>query len=155
MKMLFVQTAKHKVNRDISSDILVNFPEMIFKHTEWEYSYQQRADGCFLKPTFKNMPYRNSFVPEIDVVVSRHDAQTMLHINGRPVKFVRVFMTLWLGFLLAIEAFLFALVITSDLKSIFPVFIPAGMCIFGYLLCELGTKITFNSVVKAIRKECR
>lgn len=153
MKIPFTQTARHNINSNISSDFFAKLPEMILNHTAWEYSYQHRVDGCFLKPTFKNMPYRNSFVPEINIVASCHDTQTMLHISGQPVKFVRIFMAFWFSFLLLMEMFLLVLIITSR-DSIFPVFIPIGMGVFGYLLCELGTKVTFNSVVKAIKKEC-
>lgn len=154
MTRLFVQMAEHKSNNTAYSDFLQKLPEVILKHTDWEYKYQQSNTGCFLKPTFRNMPYTNSFVPEIDIVVSNHEAYTTLHISGQPVKFVRVFMALWFGFSSLMEMFLLILAITSNLDSIIPVFIPIVLCVFGYLLCELGTKATFNSVVKAIQKEC-
>ena len=154
MTRLFTQRAEHKINTTVYSDFLQKLPEVIRKHTNWEYKYQQRNAGCFLKPTFRNMPYRNSFVPEIDIIVSNHEAYTMLHITGKPVKFVRVFMALWFCFLSLMEVFLLILAITSNLDSIIPVFIPIAICVFGYLLCELGTKVTFRSVVKAIQKGC-
>ena len=72
---------------------------------------------------------------------------------GQPVKFVRDFMALWFSFLLAMEVFIVILAITSNLDSLFPLFIPLPMYAFGYLLCKLATKATFNSVVKAIKKE--
>ena len=153
MTLLFAQTATHRINNTICSDFLEKLPEVIRKHTEWDYSYQHRNTGCFLKPTFCNMPYRNSFVPEIDIVVSCHEAHTMLHLSGQPVKSVRVFMALWFSFLLMMELFLLILAITSKLDRLFPVFIPVVMCVFGYLLCKLATKVTFNSVVRAIQKE--
>ena len=106
-----------------------------------------------MKPTFRNMPYRNSFVLEINVVISNHNSQTELQIIGQPVKFVRVIMALWFSFLLAMEVFFVILAITSNLDSLFPLFIPLAMCVFGYLLCKFATKATFNSVVKAIKKE--
>jgi len=153
MTSLFTQMAKHRMNNDVYSDFLSKLPEAIRKHTDWEYSYQQNNAGCFLKPTFRNMPYKNAFVPEICIIVSNHEAYTMLHITGQPVKFVRIFMALWFSFLLAMEAFFIILSITSSLDSLFPLFIPLAMCAFGYLLCKLATKATFNSVVNAIKKE--
>jgi hypothetical protein len=99
------------------------------------------------------MPYRNSFVPEIDIVISNRDSKTELQMIGRPVKFVRVFMAFWFSFLLVMQVFIVILAITSSLDSLFPLFIPLAMCTFGYLLCKLATKATFNSVVKAIKKE--
>ena len=153
MKRLFTQTAEYKTSNTSYSEFLQKLPEVIYKYTNWEYKSQQSCAGYFLKPTFRNMPYRNSFVPEIDIVVSNHEAYTMLHITGQPVKFVRIFMALWFGFLSLMEVFLLILAITSNLDSIIPIFIPIVMCAFGYLLCKFGTKATFNSVIKAIKKE--
>lgn len=62
-------------------------------------------------------------------------------------------MALWFSFLLVMEVFFIVLAITSNLDRLFPLFIPLAMCAFGYLLCKLATKATFNSVVKAIKKE--
>lgn len=153
MKFPFTQTVTHIINSNISSDFFAKLPEKILSHTNLEYSCQQRVDGCFLKPTFKNMPYRNSFVPEINIIASCHDSQTTLHISGQPVKFVRVFMAFWFSFWLLFEVLEFVLLITSK-DSIFPALATTGFGVFGYLLCELATKATFRSVVKAIKKEC-
>ena len=150
---LFTEMATHCINKTISTNGFEILPDVIRQHTNWDYAYHQKPTGCSLKPTFRNMPYRNSFVPEIDVVISNHNSQTELQIIGQPVKFVRVFMTLWFSFLLALEVFFIILAITSNLDRLFPLFIPPAMCAFGYLLCKLATKATFNSVVKAIKKE--
>ena len=150
---LFTEMATHCINKTISTNDFEILPAVIRKHTDWDYTYQQKSEGCFLKPTFHNMPYRNSFVPEIDIVISNHDSQTALQMTGQPVKFVRVFMALWFSFLLVMEVLFIILAITSNLDSLFPLFIPLAMCVFGYLLCKLGTKATFNSVIKAIKKE--
>ena len=151
---LFTEMATHCINETISTnngfEIL---PEVIRQHTDWDYTYQQKPTGYSLKPTFRNMPYTNSFVPEIDIVISNRDSKTELQMIGRPVKFVRVFMAFGFSFLLVMEVFIVILAITSILDSLFPLFIPLAMCAFGYLLCKLATKATFNSVVKAIKKE--
>ena len=150
---LFTEMATHCINKTISTNGFEILPEVILQHTDWDYAYHQKTTGCNLKPTFRNMPYRNSFVPEIDIVISNRDSQTELQMIGQPVKFVRVFMALWFSFLLAMEVFFVILAITSNLDSLFPLFIPLAMCTFGYLLCKLATKATFNSVVNAIKKE--
>lgn len=149
----FTQETKYNISSTIGSDFFAKIPEAIRKHTDWEYSCQEKDSGCYLKPTFKNMPYRNAFVPEIEIDVSCNDTETTLRMRGQPVKSVRVFMALWFGLLLVIELILLALAITSNLSSVFLVFIPVGICLFSYLLCELATKITFKSVVKAIQRE--
>ena len=153
MKRLFTQMAEHKIKNADCSEFLKKLPYLIYTYTDWPYKYQQRNDGYFLKPIFRNTLYRNSFIPEIDIVVSNVEDYTMLHITGRPVKFIRVFMTFWMGLLSLIEVYLLILAITSKLNGIFPVFIPIIMCLFGYLLCELSTKVAFNSVVKVIKEE--
>ena len=153
MAILFTQTMEHKINNTFSSDFLQKLPEVIRKHTDWDYIYQQRDSGCFLIPTFHNMPYRNSFVPEIDVIVSHYEGYSLLHITGQPVKSVRIFMSFWFVFMSFLEVILLILAIASNPISIIPVVIPIAMCVFGYLLCELATKATFNSIVKAIKKE--
>ena len=150
---LFTEMATHCINKTISTNGFEILPDVIRQHTNWDYAYHQKPTGCSLKPTFRNMPYRNSFVPEIDVVISNHNSQTELQITGQPVKFVCVFMALWFSFLLVMEVIFAILAISSNLDSLFLLIIPLAMCAFGYLLCKLATKATFNSVVKAIKKE--
>ena len=151
MKRLFTQTAEYKTSNTSYSEFLQKLPEVIYKYTNWEYKSQQRCAGYFLKPTFRNMPYRNSFVPEIDIVVSNHEAYTMLHITGQPVKFVRIFMAFWFGFLALMEGFLLIAAVNSTLSNMFSVLIPIGMGVFGYLLCKLATKATFHAVMNAVK----
>lgn len=155
MKSIFSQTAKHSIADTICPVCLNDLPQLIRKHTDWDYTCTQTDRGYYLKPTFHNMPYRNSFVPEIDIVVSRNDAQTVLYMSGWPVKFVRIFMAIWFSLLLMMEVFLLVLAISSNLDRLFPVFIPLIMCAFGYLLCKIATGATFRSVIKAIQKELR
>ena len=153
MMRLFTEKATHCINKIISANGFEVLPEVIRQHTDLDYAYQQKHAGCNLKPTFRNMPYRNSFVPEIDIIIFNRDSQTELQMIGQPIKFVRIFMASWFSFLLTMEVFFIILAITSNLDSLFPLFIPLAMCAFGYLLCKLATKATFSSVVKAIKKE--
>ena len=150
---LFTEMETHCINKTIPTNGFEILPEVIRQHTDWDYEYQKKSTGCRLKPTFRNMPYRNSFAPEIDIVISNRDSQTELQMIGQPVKFVRVFMALWFSFLLAMEVFYIIRAITSNLDSIFPLLIPLAMCACGYLLCKLAMKATYNSVVNAIKKE--
>lgn len=150
---LFTEKATHRINKTISSNCFEVFPIIIRQHTDLDYNYQQKPTGCSLKPTFRNMPFRNSFVPEIDIVIFNRDIQTELQIFGRPIKSVRIFMAFWFCFLLAMELLFIILAITSILDSLFLLFIPLAMCAFGFLLCKLATKSAFHSVVKSIKKE--
>jgi hypothetical protein len=152
MKFLFTPTFEHQVKSTCSSDMLHSLPEMILRHTDWDYTYKQTDTGCVLTPTFR-IPYRNGFVPEIEIAVSHEEDQTILHLTGQPVKAVRIFMSCWYGFLLLMEVFLLVSAITSGLDTLFFLLIPVGFCAFGWLLCKYATKATFGSVVKAIQKE--
>ena len=153
MESIFAQAAEHRIASTTCPACLNDLPILVSKHTDWDYVCTQTDAGYYLKPTFHNMSYRNSFVPEIDIVVSRNDAQTILYIGGRPVKFVRVFMTIYFCFALMMEILLLVLAITSNLDSLFPVFIPIILCVFGYLLCKIATTTTFKSIMKAFQKE--
>lgn len=153
MKHIFTSSTRHSIKNTVCPDYLKKLPEAILKHTDWDYSYEQTDSGCFLKPTFQNMPYRNSFVPEIDIVVSENNNQAILLITGSPVKAVRVFYICVCTFLLIIEVSLLLSFITSGIKSIFPLFIPIGIIVLNFLILKIGTRITFNSIVKAIRNE--
>ena len=155
MKSIFTQTVEHSIANTTCHVCLNELPLLIRKHTDWDYACEQTDTGCFLKPAFRNMPYRNPFVPEIDVVVSRNDTQAILYMSGQPVKSVRVFMAIWFGFSLMMEVFLLTLAITFNLDRLFPVFIPIILCAFGYLLCKIATRATFKSVINAIQKELK
>lgn len=152
MKIGFSQTTVHKITCPISRNLPDTLPEAIQQDTGWNYICAQNANGYLLKPTFRNMPYRNSFVPEIVVVISQDNDQPVLHIQGQPVKFVRIFMKFWFGFLLLMEVFLLAMAATASLDNLFSLFIPIIMCIFGNVLCAIGTKASFQTIVKAIQK---
>lgn len=153
MKIGFSQTAEHRVNEVIGTDCFENLPKVIHEQTNLDYSCEQTTDGCLLKPSFRNVPFRNSFVPEIDIDISQDNGQTFLYMKGQPVKSVRIFMVFWFVFLIIMEMVLLVTAITSKLESLFPVFVPIVMCAFGYFLCRFATRFTFISVVKAIRKE--
>ena len=77
---LFTERTTLCINKIISTNGFEVLPEVIRQHTDWDYTYQQRLTGCSLKPTFRNMPYRNSFVPEIEIVISNRDSQTELQL---------------------------------------------------------------------------
>lgn len=152
MKFVFEHTAEHSTANKSCSDRLKYLPEIIQRHSGWNYLYKQTETGCFLEPTFRNNPYINSFAPEIDVVVSYDDDQTVFSIKGQPVNFVRWFMTFWFGFALMMQVSVLVFALEPESYS-FHTFIPLYMCIFGYFLCRFATKSTFDSVVKAIQKE--
>ena len=154
MKIGFLQTARHSINETISNERLEKLPEVISKQTDFNYLYESKDNGCVLKPTFRKMPYRNSFVPEIDIEITENSEQTCLEIKGQPAKFVRIFMTIWCVTLLIMSVVFIALVLVSQFDRI-SVIIPLCMCAYGYFLCEFGTKITFRSIVNVIRQELK
>ena len=91
----FTQTAEYSTDSTFGGESLKELPSAILKHTQWEYLYQKTENGCFLKPTFRNMPGRNSFVPEIDITLSSREEKTVLSISGKPIKVVGKFMAFY------------------------------------------------------------
>lgn len=153
MRSVFTKTAEHRIADSACSLSLSELPGLIYKHTGFDYAFAATDKGYFLKPTFRNMPYRNSFVPEIDVTVSRNDTETILHMSGRPIKPIRIFWGRWFGFLLLMQVFLLVFALSSEAALSFQFFIPIILCVFAFLLCKIATGHAFKSVVEAIRKE--
>ncbi len=153
MKALLAQTAKHEIDNAIPFTTFEKLPEIIWEHTDWEYTYRQTSTGCFLKPTFRNMPYRNSFIPEIDITVSCDEAHTTLHISGRPVKSVRIFMTLFYAIWSVFSVLLIILAITTQQDILFIAIMPLVLGAFFLLVGKFSLQAIFNSIVKAIQKE--
>jgi hypothetical protein len=152
MNIGFSQTAEHHLCGTLPhpfSDALI---KAIQSHSGWQYSCTQTTDGYYLKPTFRNMPYRNSFVPEITIDLSEHNGQTTLVLTGQPIAPVRIFMWVWLSFTATMQVLLLALMLLSGKFQLIPSLIPSIMILFGYLLCKLATRFTFRSVVAAIVK---
>ena len=134
------------------ADLTECLPKAIRQHAGWNYTGKAIADGCLLEPIFRDMPYRNSFVPEVTVRVSRDKGQCSLHMNCRPVMFIRIFMGIWFGGLFGMELLLMLIALFSEM-ALFPLLIPVMMCAFGYLLCKIVTNRTFRAVAKAIQTE--
>lgn len=153
MRSVFTKTAEHRIADSACSLSLSELPGLIYKHTGLDYAFAATDKGYFLKPTFRNMPYRNSLVPEIDVVISRNDTETILHMSGRPIKLIRIFIGSWFGFLLQIQVFLLAFALSSASALSLQFFIPITLCAFAYILCKIAAGHAFRAVMEAIRKE--
>lgn len=152
MRIGFSQTAEHCMNRIVSTDYFYNLPNVIYRHTYLNYTCKQTDHGYFLEPTFRKMPYANSFVPEIDIVISQNNGQTILNLTGRPVKFVRIFTMYWFGCLALMELLLLIFAAIFDLSYLLFGLFPVILCLFAYLFCKIATKLTFQKVLKAIQK---
>ncbi|MBE6880285.1 MAG: hypothetical protein E7490_05580 [Ruminococcaceae bacterium] len=153
MKNVFSQATEISVKTSPISERLKILPQDILKHTDREYSCEITDKGCYLKPTFRNMPYKNSFVPELSVTITEKGDEAVLQMTGKPVKAVRIFNICFCAFLLIIEVLLLLLFITSGIRSIFPLFIPIVIILLNFLIIKVGTASTFKSVVRAISKE--
>lgn len=152
MNFIFEHTAKYATEKISCSEQLKDLPDIVQKHSGWNYSYKTTENGCFLEPTSRNNPYINSFAPEIDIVVSYNGVQAIFDIKGRPVKFVRWFVSFWLIGILMLQIFVLIFALEPQAYR-FIDFIPLYMFIFGCCLCRFATKSTFDAVVKAVQKE--
>lgn len=142
------------IKGSVPADMEERLPKAICQRAGWKYTCGTLPDGYLLEPTFRDMPYRNSFVPEISLVASQINGQPAWMMKGRPVMFIRIFMGIWFGGLLRMELLLLLIAAVSGLgEDWFLVLIPVLMCAFGYLLCKIVTNRTFRAVAKAIQTE--
>ena len=152
MNIGFSVSETYTINGPTTVEFSEHLLKTIYRYAGWKYNYTQKAEGYLLIPTFRDMSYRNSFVPEISVIVSQSNGRTTLHMKGQPVKVVRAFMGLWFAGVLGMELLLLLIAVISGLDSLSILFVPIFMGVFGYLLCKVTTRVTFRSVVKAIQK---
>lgn len=152
MKLDFSQKAVHHMHGTLCDGFGGSLQNAIHQCTGLQYTCIETENGYFLQPVIRVFPFRNFYVPEIEIDISLSAEHITLNLIGRPVKSVRGFMNLWFGGLLAAEAALMIAAITSNLEKPLAILIPLGMCLLGYLFGEITTKVTFFFVLKAIRK---
>jgi hypothetical protein len=93
--------------------------------------------------------YRNSFLPVIEGEVFRSSGKTQIHIKMKPVQFIIIFISLWLGIVgLACVRMLFTAllnirqILETGLIGNSPMdLIPFGMLIFMCLMVYFGFKL--------------
>ena len=152
MSFGFSQSADLRMDCPMDGDSAERIYGAVKQHAHQTYTCTPTPEGCFLKPVFRGMTFRNSFAPEIRIAVSQEDGKTVLHLYGQPVPMVLVFMGVWLGFLALIGMILLADFLFSRTGNPMFLLIIPGMALYGYGLCKLGTWIAFREVLKAIRK---
>ena len=69
MNLGFTETVVHKTESPVGDDLTELLLSIAHNHTNFQYTCEKKEDRYWLRPTFKNMPYRNSFVPEIYVAL--------------------------------------------------------------------------------------
>ena len=146
----FYEQKTYCFSGELPADFFDKLPENISRDALWQYECEKTADGCCLTPTFKDVPYRNSFVPEITISTSCADGETAVHFCGRLVPGIRIFMGIWFGFLAFLEVLLLCALVVGQTEWYAPL-IPLGMAAFGYLLCKIGMKLPYRAVMRAIR----
>ena len=144
---------KHYINKIVCADYFHALPTVIHQYTKFNYSIEQHKGRYYLKPSFHNVPYRNVFLPEIEIITSKNGDHTCLCITGRLVKPIIIFIKFWFGSLFVMELLLLVIAATIGLNNLFPIFLPIIICAFSYLLCKISTKLTFQTVVNVIQKQ--
>ena len=113
-------------------------PEVIYEHTDYSYKYVKTNTGCVLLPTFSKDSARHSFVPQINIDVSKSNGQTNFKITVKPVHFVRFFMIFLYAFIIFFVVF--AIIIFANKGEVdigfivIPVAIGVFACIFSNTL---------------------
>ena len=140
---------------------LKKLPGAISHRTGLKYTIEETNDGCRLKPAFHIAPspyrksfQRNSFIPEIEISISRLDGQSCLNIKGKPSEYISAFVMLLFGFLLILELLLIVFAAFGGSGSLFiAAAAPVIIAVFAYVLCKTAVKYSFNYVVEIIREE--
>ncbi len=122
--------------------------EQGFVFSNFNNNYTKSYSGQIIGMTFRmsrNINYRNSFLPVITGQISTCIGQTQISIKMRPVTFVLIFISFWLGIvgLVCIGMLIAGLL---QLKQILQngfspmLLIPYGMFAFGCLLTHFAFK---------------
>ena len=151
MKFGFQENESFRVKGELPADFFDKLPENISRDALWQYECEKTADGCCLTPTFKDVPYRNAFVPEIEIHLSYVAGETIVTVCGRLAKSVRAFARFWFGALAFFEVFLLAAVPFGKLQVWYGPLLPLGMAAFGYLMSKIGLMLGFWFFTKPIR----
>jgi hypothetical protein len=119
-----------------------------FSFSALSRSHTKPYTGQITGTTFtmsRNINYRNSFLPEITGQINTYPGQTQVNIKMRPVIFVLVFISLWLGIvglvcigIILAGIFQFRQVLQNGFSPM--LFIPFGMFVFGCLLAYFAFK---------------
>ena len=125
----------------------------ILLDTGYEYTCSETPEGYMLRPTFCLMPYKNSFVPEIAVVVDQQKEGAILRLTAQLVRSVRTVMKILMGFGLSMLALLLVLAVSGNLNSPFVVLVDVAIILYGFVLAKLGLKFTFRKIAAAIQRE--
>lgn len=155
MKWDFTQTASITAAKPIPADFCERVTVKLRREHEMNYQCKATDDGYFMKPAFSFgyfSWYHNSFVPEVSVSVAQEEDATVLHLTGKPLTTVRVFMLFYICFALLMEVSFLALIASSEMDRIYPLFIPILMGLFFYFLCKICTKYSFQSIVSTIKQ---
>lgn len=144
----YVLTSKlsiEEVTRRLADNIE---PKKSFRFSGFNKSSNKPYEGQILGDTFiisRIINYRNSFLPIITGHISTFLGKTQINVKQRPVTFVLIFISLWLGIvgLACLEIILAGLFQFRHVLQIGfspMLLIPFGMFLFGCLLTTLAFK---------------
>lgn len=121
---------------------------------QYEKEIIQREEPMVLRFTPKGefgMAY-NSFAPRIEIRISAEEERTKIQVKMELMRFVRIFIIVWLT-----AAFLFFLpMLASVIKGgqlDMPLFIPLIMMVFGYSLAHFGLRFSAKDKLREIKKK--
>ena len=141
------------VNGELPKDLPKCLETAILMDTGYEYTCSETQEGYILQPTFRLSPHKNSFVPEIAVVVDNQEEQTILRLAAKPVRSVRAVMKIFMGLALFMFVLLLMIAVSGNLNSPFVLLVGAAIVLYGFLLAKLGLKFTFRKIAAAIQGE--
>ncbi|QEE48921.1 hypothetical protein FUA48_04810 [Flavobacterium alkalisoli] len=107
---------------------------------------------------WRNINYRNSFLPVISGKIKKGRTGTDIKLRAKPSIIIIIFMTIWMGIVsIACIAITIAALNTPNLSDkissdSFPALIPFIMFVFGGILFNVPFTIEYNIAVKKIKE---
>jgi hypothetical protein len=144
----YVITSKLSVE-EIKNRLADNIePKKNIRLSVFNRSSNKPYEGQILGDTFtisRIINYRNSFLPVITGQISKFLGKTQINVKMRPVTFVLIFISLWLGVvglvclgIILVGLIQFKQVLQNGFSPM--ILIPFGMFLFGCLLTTLAFK---------------
>ena len=153
MELGFKKTVTIKATGPITDDVMTNICTAIDRKYYIPYRYTKTPRGFILTPKHRFFSARglgsNSFWPEIIAV--HGDVPHTLQLTCRPPCFVRLFLTIWFGFVLLMTACWTLIYLTEAPQEIEPLIVLAAMLALGYLTARFGARFSADKILQILQ----
>lgn len=152
MNRRFTTSVTRKTRLSLDGFFLKSVVENIYQESGVTYGYVANPGSILMKP--RTGLGNRSFWPEVEISLEKEEALTVLHITCRPMEFVRVFLAIYFGFAMVMEAIGILLVLFGGLEKAAFAIIPWVLCVAAWLMAAIGTDVCSKKIIKAMEQYC-